>query len=49
MSMLMMFIMRVRMLVFQRLVRVLVVMSFGQMQPDSYGHQRARRPEIVTR
>jgi hypothetical protein len=38
MGMLMVFIVHVRMLVFQRIVRVLMVMSFGQVQPYTESH-----------
>ena len=40
--MLMMFIVTVTMFMFHRLMNVFVLMSFGQMQPDSNAHQHCR-------
>lgn len=42
---LMMFIMSVPMIVFERLVRVLVHVTLTQMQPDAERHQHRRDPE----
>ncbi len=42
---LMVFVMHMRMRVFLRLVDMLVLMAFGEMQPDAEGHQTCRYPE----
>lgn len=43
----MMFVVKVAMRVFQSLVRVLVRVSFGEMQPDAARHQSRRQPERI--
>ena len=45
MRMLMVLVMVVRMAVFHRFVRVFMRMVFGQVQPDTQGHQRAGDPK----
>ena len=42
--MLMVVVVHMTMLVFQRLVLMRVFVPFGEMQPDADAHQRSRRP-----
>lgn len=44
-SMLMVFVMTVHMLVFQRLMQVFMGVTFPQVQPHPAPHQRGRHPE----
>lgn len=48
MRMLMVLVMTVRMLVLHCFMRVLMLVSLGQMQPDTQGHQCARPPKMRT-
>ncbi len=49
MGMLMMFVMRMSMLMLDRLVRVFMLMRLSQVQPDAEGHQRTGPPEMRAR
>lgn len=47
--MLVVFVVAVHMIVFERLVLVLVNVQFGQVQPEADTHQRGRAPECQAR
>lgn len=44
-NMLVVFVMNVNVIMFQRIMRVLVYMQFGQMQPKADSHERTRKQQ----